>query len=285
MSELGFHVMLRSDDDRVLAPSPALRRGLARSLYRVATGFPLTAFGAADNHLHLEVLGDRAMAGDLAHRVMCSLHWALELPVEFAPVRYKRLEDQGHKRSTFHYTLNQRNRHGVQSDPFLDASSLPELLGMRVLDPGDSVRLVSEHFPRVQRGGLLRHLDLEVLEPTSDAQVRALVDAGREDLLRDSAAGAVGVANLLGRTPEVVAARTALVQLLAGCCTAGEIGDLVERTGSVVRRARHRPRQPRLEHATRLQIALRLWLLETRPELLDPSPGRLPDCSAHNPGP
>jgi len=285
MSELGFHVMLRSDDDRVLAPSPALRRDLARSMYRVAAGFPLTAFGAADNHLHLEVLGDRAMAGDLAHRVMCSLHWALDLPVEFAPVRHKRLEDQGHKRSTFHYALNQRNRHGVQSDPFLDASSLPELLGMRVLDPGDSVRLVREHFPRLQRSGLLRHLGPEVLEPASDAQVRTLVDAGRADLLRDSAAGAVGTANLQGRPPEAVAARTALVQLLAACCTAREIGDLVERTSSVVRRARYRPWQPSLEHATRLQLALRLWLLETHPELLDPIPGSLPDCSVHKPIP
>ena len=284
MPALGHHIMIRSDDDRVLAPSPALRRALARTLYRVAEGFPLLAFGAADNHLHLEALCDRASAGDLAHRVMCSLRWALELSSLFASVRIKRLEDQGHLRSTFHYTLNQRNHHGVQSDPFLDASSLPELLGMRLL-PTDSVQLVREHIPRLQRGGLLRHLGCDRLYPATDEQLRALVDAGRHDLLRDGAAGAVGLGELEGRAPVVVVARTALVQLLAGCCTPRQIGEAVERTDSVIRRTRARPPLPGLQRAVRLQLALRLMLLAAHPELLEPSPERLQQGAVHNPGP
>lgn len=282
MPDLGYHMMFRSDDDRVLAPSPDLRRVLARSVYRVAAGFPLAAFGAADNHLHLEVLGDRATAGRLAHRVGCSLHWSLGLTAELAPVRYKPLVDQGHKRSTFHYALNQRNHHGVQCDPYLDASSLPELLGMRVLDAGNTLHLVREHLPRLQRHELLRHLGPREFEPACDEQLRALVDADRYDLLRDAAAGAVGLGRTQGRQPEAVAARTTLVQLLSPCCRPGVVGDVVALTDSVIRRGRARPADLRLQRAVRLQVALRLWLLDTHPELLTLDPGRLPEASAHN---
>jgi hypothetical protein len=285
MPDLGYHMMFRSDDDRVLAPSPDQRRVLARSVYRVAAGFPLAAFGAADNHLHLEVLGDRATAGRLAHRMACSLHWSLGLTAELAPVRYKPLADQGHKRSTFHYALNQRNHHGIQCDPYLDASSLPELLGMRVLNTGDTLHLVREHFPRLQRHELLRHLGPRVFEPACDEQLRALVDADRFDLLRDAAAGAVGMGTLQGRQPVVVAARTTLVQLLSPCCRPGLVGDVVALTDSAIRRSRARPTDPTLQRAVRLQVTHRLWLLDAHPELLALNPSRLPEARVHNPHP
>ena len=268
MDDLGHHIMLRSDDDRVLAPSPPQRRALATAVYRVAKEFPLLAFGAADNHLHLEALCDRATAGALAHRVMCSLHWALDFSGRFSPVRIKRLEDQGHLRSTFHYTLNQRNHHGVQSDPFLDGSSLPELLGLRLL-PTDSVQLVREHFPRLQRGGLLRHLGSDRLDPARGDQLIALVNAGRHDLLRDAAAAVVGAPDLRSKQPEVVAAATTLVQLLAPCCSPPIIGEIVQRSRSRVRHMRSKAPSPPLEHAIRLQLGLRLLLLETHLELME----------------
>jgi hypothetical protein len=276
LTQLGFHVIFRSDDDRVLAPSPQLRRALARSVYRVARGFPLTAFGAADNHLHTEVLVDRSDAGRFAHALMCSLRWSLDISVEFAPVRYKALADQGHKRSTFHYALGQRNHHGVQSDPFMDASSLPELLGMRLL-PTDSIALVREHFPRLQRRELLRHLGLDDLHPADDEQLRRLVEQERFDLLRDAAAGAVAAPALEGRQPQVAAARAALVQVLQRCCRPGEIAAVVERSSSRVRFLRGCELPEPLVRAVRLQLHQRAWLLERHPDLVDRAPTRLPD--------
>jgi hypothetical protein len=275
MPELGFHMMLRPDDDRVLAPSAPLRRSLARSVYRTAEPFPLLGFGAADNHLHLAVLGDRRTAGDLAHRVMCSLHWSLGLAVTFFPVRYKPLESQHHLRSTFHYALNQRNRHGVQSDPYLDASSLPELLGMRVL-PTSAVGLVREHLPRTMRRNLLPHLGTDQLEPAEDDHILTLMATDRHDLLRDAAAGAVGIGALTGNQPEVVAARAALVQVLARCSPTRAIAEVVERHPTRVRQLRARPADQRLLRAVRLQLALRVWLNDTHPDLIERDPERLP---------
>jgi hypothetical protein len=275
MSDLGFHMMFRTDDDRVLAPSPGQRRALAQSVYRVAAPFPLLGFGAADNHLHLEVLGGRQAAGVLAHRVMCSLHWSLGISVSFFPVRYKPLESQHHLRSTFHYALNQRNRHGVQSDPFLDASSLPELLGLRVLPTG-AIGLVREHLPRTQRCELLPHLGPTQLEPAGDDHIHTLLTASRTDLLRDAAAGAGGLGDLSGNQPGVVAARVALIQVMAPSSPTRTIAAVVERHATAVRRLRASPPDPQLQRAVRLQLALRIWLLETHPDLLDSDPKRLP---------
>ena len=157
----------------------------------------------------------------------------------------------------------------------MDACSLPVLLGLRVLLTS-SISLVREHFPRLQRQDLLRHLGMAVLEPAGDEQVEALVELGRFDLLRDAAAGAVAAPDLTGRKTEVVAARTALVQVLAKCCSTARIGEVVQRRLSQVRHLKHcRPAQ-QLVRAVRLQICQRSWLVEHHPELADPAPSRLP---------
>jgi hypothetical protein len=277
MSDLGQHLMFRSDDDRVLAPSPAQRRALARAVYRVARDVPLAAFGAADNHLHVELLTDRATAGTFAHALSCSLRWTLNLPVKLAPTRFKRLEDHRHERSTFHYALNQRNHHGVYSDPFLDACSLPELLGMRLL-PTASVALVAERFPRLHSSDLLRHIGMPELTPARDGQVMLLLERDRHDLLRDAAAGAVGRPNLSSKKPEEVAANTALVHVLSAVCPPRQTRDVVERSSARVRHMRATPAAPQLVHAIRLQLALRIWLLEHSPDLLTATPHRLPQA-------
>ena len=275
MHELGYHIMIRSDDDRVLAPSDAARRALAEAVYRVAAPFPLLGFGAADNHLHLVVLGDRRQAAQLAGRLLCALHWALDLPVAFFPVRYKQLADQYHLISTFHYCLSQRNNHGVQSDPYLDASSLPELLGLRLL-PTDSISRVREQVARLGRRRLLGHLGPGDLEPASTTIVSDLVLAGREELLRDAACGALGLPSLDGRSAPVVRARRALVKILASCCTTAQIAEVVGRSPCQVRHIRGLDEQPQLQLAISLQLALRAWLLQQHPDLVSHTPTRLP---------
>ncbi len=275
MKELGYHLMFRLDDDRVIAPSDAARRTLARTVYRVSAGFKLLAFGAADTHLHVVALCDRRRAGQLAQAIACALRIALALPVPFFPVRIKALEDQHHMLSAFHYVLSQRNRHGIHSDPFLDASSLPELLGMRLLTC-DCVKRVREHLPRVSRTDLLRHLGPPQLEPGRFTPTPSV----EYQLLRDAAAGALGLADLSRRTSSTTLARRTLVQCTPGAGGTGELAELIGRSPSQVRRLRQPPVPPRVAHALRLQLALRTWLLENHPEAVEPEPLCLP----HGPG-
>lgn len=269
MTTLGHHVMLRCEDDRVLAPGPAQRRALARSIYKVAGDAQLLAFGAADTHLHMEVLGERDAATSLVQRVGCSLHWSLSLGSRFTPARLKPLADYGHQRSTFHYVQNQQRRHEVRSDPLMDATSLPDLLGMRVIDCGSLHQLVREQFPRLQRHEILQHLGLSSLEPATPDQLESLVRAGQHALLRDAAAGAVAVGALVGQRDEVVAARTALAQLLAPYTKPADLRTVIHRSSSVTRRTLKRAEWPRLQRAISLQISLRVELLGNEDDELE----------------
>lgn len=251
---LGFHLMFRADDDRVLAPSPSARRRLARAVYRVAAPFPMLAFGAADNHLHVVVLAERPVAADLARRLPSAVRPALALSVPFAPVRNKELVDQAHSKNAFHYALRQREHHGVGPDPFLDATSLPELLGLRLL-PTDTLSRVREHLPRLTRADLLAHLGLKALEPVTVADLEPL--AMDEATLLDAAAAALALPALSGREAETVRAHAALVQVLSPALPPGRIAAILDRDGSRVRRLRALPLPPALLRAVRLQLALR----------------------------
>lgn len=68
MSSLGFHVILRLGDDRVIAPSLAERRRWARELCALAREFDVVAWKLADTHLHILVLGTLERATELVSR-------------------------------------------------------------------------------------------------------------------------------------------------------------------------------------------------------------------------
>src|SRR5687767_10756998 len=53
VSVLGYHVILRLGDDRVIAPSRGERRRFARKLAALAREFPVLAWKLADTHLHV----------------------------------------------------------------------------------------------------------------------------------------------------------------------------------------------------------------------------------------
>jgi len=250
---LGFHVMFRAEDDRVLAPAPGLRRRLARALCAVARPFPLLAFGVADTHLHIVVLADRATSAELARRLPCAVRASLALDAPFAPVRYKALADQQHCWNAFHYVLGQREHHGLGPDPFLDGTSLPDLLGLRVLE-GNTLARVREHLPRLKRADLLAHIGRAALDPAPDTDLALLPGA---DLL-DAAAASAGLPDLCGLDDVSVHARAALVQALTPSLGTRTIAELLGRDGSRVRRLRALPVPGPLARAVRLQAALRL---------------------------
>ncbi len=250
MHELAWHLMFRTDDDRVLAPSPEARRALARTVYRVADGVGLLAFGAADTHLHLVVVCTRARAGRLAQQLTLALRAQLGIPVGFSRTRFREVRDQHHLRNVFHYVLGQRKHHGLNTDPFLDASSMPELLGARLLRT-ESVALARELLPREGGGGLLRHLGLAQLEPCTE-----LVEPV------DATAGALGLGSLDDHRALGLVGRAAVVELCGEELSNIELQALLERSANTICRLRHLEVPPELIRAAQLQMAMRKHLRE-----------------------
>ncbi len=265
MQELAWHLMFRTDDDRVIAPSTAARRALARTVYELAGPCGLLAFGAADNHLHVVVVCSRELAGRLAQRLAVALRARLGIAVRFFPTRFREVRDQRHLRAVLHYVLGQRNHHGLGSDPFLDASSLPELLGMRLLRT-DSVGLVRELLPRVTRGELQKHLGVATLElgPSLVQPVDAVAGAlGLADLDVDRALGHLG--------------RAAVVQLCGDEMPTRVLMELLNRGPRTISRLRGVEVPLRLMRAAQQQLALRQVLQREHPQVLEMRPTELPE--------
>lgn len=246
MNPIGQHIVLRLEDDRVIAPSPSSRRLLARVVLEEARDYGLLAFRGADTHLHLETVSDRSRAGRLAWRIQVALGWRLSLDVSFAPAHYKAVTDQRHLGNAFFYILGQEGHHGCRLDPFHDASILPDLLGLRVVG-GFAARNVQAFLPRVRRQHLEPFIGKSRLE-------RPVVTY---EPLAEAAAAALALPNLGGRSPLVVRARRAATQAVARELDANQVADLLGIGRRTVRRLRSDPSDARLVRAVQLQLRLR----------------------------
>jgi len=244
MQPLGFHLVFRARDSRVVAPTPAAQRVLAATTHRVGERFGLYAFRAAGDHFHLAALCDRQDAGRLAQALGSALTQALDLPAGFSPAFLQPMLRQGHVEETFRYVHRNADKHGVANDPLHEASSLPSLLGLRLAPPGFITR-VRSLLPRVHRGQLLALLGVDALEPCV-----------RVDLLADAAAGAVGLP-ALDRSAAATRARTAAIRVANPTVPLPALAAALGLTASTVRRARapaHAPADIALER----MIALRM---------------------------
>jgi hypothetical protein len=158
---IGQHITMRLSDDRVIAPSIADRRAAARVLLRHGTRAGLLAFRVVDTHVHVLVRCDRAVAGSFAHATEVALRATLRLPIPFEPARIRPVLDQPHLYRAFGYVLRQEIRHGTSMDPVHDGSSLPELLGLRVVDDLVAQR-VAASLPRLDARSLVSLLEAPV---------------------------------------------------------------------------------------------------------------------------
>lgn len=240
---IGYHLMLRLQDERVLVKCQAERRTLARCVLRVGRDHELLAFGLADNHLHAEAAGDEASAKRFAWRLEMSLSKALRLPVSFGKPRIKAIEDQPHLYSVFGYVFRQEQHHGIEGDPFHEASNLLDLLGMRVV--GSYTRLnVRTYLPRITTHKLLGYFgDVDLSTPPS----------GTQDLA-EAAMSAFALSDLRGRDAEVVRARNAAVHAVRA--PADEIARALGISPRAVRLIQARPPDVGTR-AVRLQLHLR----------------------------
>ncbi len=247
MTPIGFHVTMRLADDRVIAPSIAARRRIARLVRHHGAGCGLLAFRVVDSHIHLLLLCDRASAGEFARRLALAIHGALAPGAPFEPSRCRPFTDAAHLRNAFDYVLRQSARHGVLHDPRHDGSVLPDLLGLRVGGREIALR-VREHLPRVTRDFLLGHLGVSALEEVDG--VGPLVGT-----LVDAAAAAFALPDLDGSSDDVILARAAAVAAVPGVRTAV----LVETLGvssRAIQRIRLLSPPPGHIRAVRLQLGL-----------------------------
>jgi len=255
---LGFHVMQRLEDDRVLVRSTRDRRIYADTVARVGRDCGLFVFGLPDNHTHAGVECGREQAGRFAQKLGSSLKQRLGLEVPFAPAKILPIRDQAHLKNAFGYMLGQAAHHGVDADPWLEATCVPDLLGLR-LTANYILARIRAILPRLQRADLLAKLGIATLEVSP-----VLVDLG------DAAAATLALPELVGRSVPVLRARRAAVAYARNVeASVPRIAELLSITERAVRELA-RGRAPALHvRAVGLQLGLRS-VIPSAPLSFDP---------------
>ena len=245
MTPLAIHLNISFCDRRVIAPTVAQRRAVAVVLARLSRMFPILAFCCVDTHIHVLILGDQALALHVGGRIKDALVNLVDRPGPFNRTHCEPVFTQSHLERAFLYVLRQDRHHGALVDPLHDGSSLPDLLGLRLLAPATRA-LVRSHLPRVGRGALMEALGVTDLVPD---------DLLSPDLLADAAAATLGLADLGGRSAPACAARLAAVH--ACPAPAAVLADAIGLRPVSIRRLRASPADATHVLAVRLQLDLR----------------------------
>jgi hypothetical protein len=249
MSQLGHHIRVRLESDRLLHSSVAQRRSLVRSVYKTSAPWPILAFGAAGHHGHVVAKTDHRGAGELARRFEISLQLRHDYGSPFLRVHRTPLVDQRHLYSACMYDMRQREHHELASDPFLEATSAPDLLGARLIG-AHLIPRVREHVPELHRRELLRLFGIDSLQPAAHWE--------HPDALLAAVLAAYTLVGLRGSSREVAEARRCLVHLAGRDLNERELAKLCDCSVRSIRRLRaaHPPPQQALR-AIRLQLDLR----------------------------
>lgn len=252
---LGYHVVFRAADDRILAPTVAARRAFAGVMARIGRPHGLFGFGLADTHGHGGLVRDEDATEDAAiadakalrrlnrfiHDTRLALGHCLKLRMLAPTVRP--IRDTWHAESVLGYMHRQDEHHDVHMDPLREGTSLHDLCGLRPsgLWLADRVRTL---LPRLQLADFLQHWRLA-----------ELVEADHLESLAAAGAASIGVGALSGRTEEHVAARRACVH--ATIAESGLVGEALGISQRQVRHLRTQAPNPDLVRAIRLQMGLR----------------------------
>lgn len=245
MSELGYHVCLRLKEPRVIVSDAKERRTLARVVLEQGRSVGLLAFHMPDTHLHAALLCDRVGAGSFSQRVGSSLRQRLGLGVGFAQYEPKPIEDGRHLGNLVRYILCQPERHGVDADPFREASNLPDLLGLRDLG-AHTIQTLRAWLPRLGRGELVQWLGVPGLEPCD----------GPPERVPEAALRATGLVSFRGRSNRTLAARRAAVAVLGRRLSVPWIVEQLCTNERSVCWLRAQSASPALVSAIRLQLGL-----------------------------
>ncbi len=249
MPPIGHHIIIRLRSDRVLTPTSVQRRIAARVVLEQGRVANLINFSIPDTHAHIKAACSDAASHEMARRVELSLGRRLHLPVGFERARVKPIRDVWHHSSLFTYVFNQYRHHGLDWDPYFEATNLPDLLGMRLIGAYTSDN-VGRALPRIGHKQLLKWFGCDTVPP-ADSPVERLLDA---------ASAAAALPSLHGSSRDVLTARRAVVEIAHGQLQQNELTELLRISRTSLHRLRQRPVDQRLVEAIRLQLSLRAML-------------------------
>lgn len=251
---VAYHLVLRVSDGRPIAPTAEGRRVLARVVLEQGAQRGLLGFGLGHDHLHIEAAATRVTAGELARYVATALRARLGLRAPFAQAWIERTRDQKHLRNRLLYAMGQDRHHRGGWDPTFDATSLPDLIGLRAVDSSIGER-VRRHVPRLDRAELLGLL------PPDALSYRGPFDLG---LIAEAAAAAFALRDLSGRSPTTVVARHAAVLAAGPNVTSRELARRLGIGQRAIQRMRAVDCDKRVIDAVRGQLWIRSLLARPR---------------------
>jgi hypothetical protein len=182
-----------------------------------------------------------------------ALRSRLRLPAPFAPPHFEPVRDQRHLYNAFRYVLRQDERHELLLDPWAEASNLPDLLGLRLLD-SHTASCVARYLPRIRPEELAARLGT-----TLDQLLHAPLPPSAFEHLADAAAAAFALPSLRGQGGETVACRCAAVHLASDQLSARSLAVALDTSVRTVRRMRLQQPDPRLVEAVARQLRLRVY--------------------------
>jgi hypothetical protein len=201
-----MHLTVRSDGSQAILGEVDARLEAVRRV-TAHLGCSTLFFSVADTHWHSlnAVPVDRL---GVVRRDLEAVFRHLDQG-SFERPHFKPVENIGHLLSCFNYVLGNREKHDLPGDPHADPGSCaPDLLGARIL-PGFDPQAWRAHLPRFEPRDLFSRVGLRPVEQASNDVIR---ERGAVRLV-EAAAAAVARPALRGNTPEVVAARVAVVRI------------------------------------------------------------------------
>jgi hypothetical protein len=221
---------------------------MARTIVRVAAPWSLLAFGCAGVHLHFVALCNHEEAGEIARRLEIGLQRTRSFGVPFLKVHRKELVDQQHLFSAVLYDIGQRRHHELAADPYLEATSAPDLLGARLLG-SHLIPRIREHVPELKRGHILAAFGL------ADSTLAS--EATDPERLREAVLAAAALPAFSGKGPDMQVARAVFIALAPPSIRSGDLADLCRVATRSIPRLRKLPVPPELLRAAGVQLALR----------------------------
>ena len=173
MPPLGHHSRFHLQDNRAILYDADQRRQVARIVLEQGRPYGLLAFSFPDTHAHLLPRCDARAANQLNQRIESSLKQRLNLPVSFVSYPPEPIRTQSQLYNTVRYVLTQHKRHDVLLGQFIDATNIPDLVGMRLVGAYTRANL-TKAIPRLRRNRILQWTGLTDLCPV-DGPVSAIV--------------------------------------------------------------------------------------------------------------
>ena len=264
MSQLGFHLCIHLLDGSVIAKDARERRTVARVVLAQGAIAGLYVFSLPDTHLHMGARCEDLEPGELCRRVGISLKRQLGLDKGFVLYPPIAVRDQRHQEQLLRYILTQHQHHRVLADPFRESSNLPDLLGLRAIGASYTAQNLGRLLPRLSRETLLGWLGAPWLRPdTTSMRSEDLAGA-----LAQAACRAACLPDLRGSHPLTVAVRRAATQVALDRLSVAQLAPHLGVAPRTLMWLRHRPADPELVHAIRMQLALGTHLEESRREIV-----------------